>query len=234
MIKNIYGNGCSFMSDWEYKDTNQANFLDLLGKQHSLTVHNAGKPGSCNQRIIRSSMRDAITLDNETLMVIQLTFLHRTEKFSEVTAANQWKFDFQDFKESVKPYKEKEIHNQSYAKEFIKQFNELAEFVCLTSSLLGLTSFLKLRKIPYFIFAYQPLMLNPSESIKDSLLYHELSKDNCILELLQDSLISRLGQGDWYWDANGTNGEIGHLNSNGHKAAFKLINHLIIPSVSQE
>ena len=230
-IKKIYGNGCSFIADTIPRDTAPPGYLEMLAHDFGWEYHNAGKPGSCNRRIIRSTLRDSINLDSQCLVLLQLTWLHRTERPAQKNGFNDWKFDMQDFFVGVKPLNHQELEPEEaeFAKQHVLHYDPLAAMTNLTSDLLMLTSYLKHRQIPYLCFAYLPL-LDPGQSrtIENNLLDYELAKDPCVINMLSDSLISHMGPGDWYYDADGNKDEIGHFNSHGHRTAASVIKNLLI------
>jgi hypothetical protein len=73
----LYSNSCSFGAPGQCHDV----YSDYVAKEYSATLINKGVSGSCNRRIIRSSLRDLIELKNKSDIValIGLTFISRTE-----------------------------------------------------------------------------------------------------------------------------------------------------------
>lgn len=75
----VYSNSCSF----GLPPLSQPAYSDLIAKNLSATAINRGRPGSCNRRIIRSSLRDLIELKQESnsriLALIGLSYFFRTE-----------------------------------------------------------------------------------------------------------------------------------------------------------
>lgn len=76
-MKIVYSNSCSF------GDPNQNHkiYCDHVADNYSAKIINRGIQGSCNRRIIRSSIRDLNELDDKSdvLALIGLTFISRTE-----------------------------------------------------------------------------------------------------------------------------------------------------------
>lgn len=73
----VYSNSCSFGAPQEHK-----TYSDHISEYYNATLINHGIGGSCNRRIIRSSLRDLIDLkkqDDNILVLIGLTFISRTE-----------------------------------------------------------------------------------------------------------------------------------------------------------
>ena len=75
MIQRIVTNGCSYMHYHALGEGHRdlANLLNIKNSE-SLAMN-----GSCNSRIIRSTLRDCYTTNQPTLYVIGLTFFHRFE-----------------------------------------------------------------------------------------------------------------------------------------------------------
>ena len=78
MINTVYSNSCSFGAP------NQGHkvYADYVAEKFNATVINQGIPGSCNRRIIRSTLRDLIDLSStqqNILALIGLSFVSRTE-----------------------------------------------------------------------------------------------------------------------------------------------------------
>jgi hypothetical protein len=221
---HVYTNGCSFTGDWYRRDRGELTYGNFIANRYQTTFHNAGKPNSCNRRIIRSTVRDSINFPPNTLALIQLTFLHRTEQYSAVNDINSWKFDKEDYYESVKPQEGGEFMTA-----FVNQFDSRAEFTSLSSDVLMLTSYFKQRNVSYAIYAFPSLVENAlhQQELADKLLTYELAKDLAVLNILDDSLFKRLSPGDYFYDANGSAGEIGHCNTQGHKAIAEILTQLI-------
>jgi len=221
---HVYANGCSFTGDWYRRDCGETVYGNLIANQYQATFHNAGKPNSCNRRIIRSTVRDSINFPPNTLALIQLTFLHRTEQYSAVTDTNSWKFDREDYHESIKPQEGGEFMTA-----FVNQFDSRAEFTSLSSDVLTLTSYFKQKNISYLIYAFPTLVENSvhQQELAGTSLTYELNKDSAVMNILNDSLFKRLSPGDYFYDANGLAGEIGHCNTQGHKAIAEILTQLI-------
>lgn len=225
-IQQIYGNGCSFIRDkLPLHPDHMPGYLDLLAESLSVPCINAGLPGSCNRRIIRSTLRDSLNHDSSTLFIIQLTHLHRTERASERNGTNDWKFDREDYFESVKPLNESiEPHNAAYVKHHLRYFDERAAMTDLTADVLMLAAWFRDRGIPYYIFPYLPLISSENaQELQDHYLDIQARHDPCVMPLLDQSLAYKIGPGDWYYDADGTRFDVGHFNLSGHQRAHDLL-----------
>lgn len=68
-------NGCSYMQAYAIGN----GHVDLAKKLNISTAVSLAKPGSCNSRIIRTTLKDSYLTIEKTLYIIGLTFLGRTE-----------------------------------------------------------------------------------------------------------------------------------------------------------
>ena len=93
-MKRLIVNGCSYMNHYA-----QGNGHHDLA--NSLGIHHADDlsfPGSCNDRIIRTTLRDSYHTDQRTFYILGMTFLNRTEMpiLKNTTTDGRWK-SFQNF-----------------------------------------------------------------------------------------------------------------------------------------
>ena len=224
-IKHIYANGCSFTNDDYIKHTlKQSCYPKLLGEHYQIDVTNAGRPGSCNRRIIRNTLRDSFKFDNGTLVLLQLTFLFRTEKPYTEDPLTEWKMQHatEEYHESIKDNPAEE-HNQEFFEMFYRYYDECAEITNLATDLIMLTGYFRNRNIPYFIFPYQNLV-QPwvLRKMKDNQLLAKLSEDSCILNIMSENLLDLIGPGNWYYDQ-----PRGHLDQYGHVKAAEVLANLL-------
>lgn len=229
-LKRIYTNGCSFTHDnYIYYDLNSVGYGNILADRYNVDYLNMGLPGSCNRRIIRTTLRDAIEFTKDTLVIVQLTLLQRTEKAFTPGQNNEWKLEntqsYQEYHESIKGDIQENL-NQEYYKTHVKFFDERAEVTNLAADLLMLTAFLKNKHIPYYIFNYPPLVSRATaDQIYNDRLQVELRKDSNIMNILSDSVVTQLGSGNWYYDA--PKNSWGHLNPDGHNLVAEILNQVI-------
>jgi hypothetical protein len=157
------------------------------------------------------------------MVIVQLTFLSRTEKPFTPGQGNEWKLQgtTEEYHESIKA-NPAEFLNQEYYQNYLRFFDERAELTNLAADLIMLSSYLNSKNIPYFIFPYVQLSTDPAVCIQHDLLQKTLSQDEYVLDILKDSLIDRLGPGDWYYDSYP-----GHLNVQGHRRAAELLQTLM-------
>lgn len=232
-ITHLYTNGCSFTYDnYVYHDLKSFTYGDNLAKSYGTSFSNMGLPGSCNRRIIRTTLRDSLEFDSNTLVIVQLTILNRTEKTFTPGQDNEWKMynnqSLEEYHESIKGNDREKI-NQEYYKTHIKFFDERAELTNLTADLIMLTAYLQKQNIPYYVFSYQPLAPdNIIDQIYNDRFQQQLRKDPRIMNILTDSLTDRLGKGVWYYDES--DNAPGHLNPGGHVRAAEILQPLISAS----
>jgi hypothetical protein len=230
-IQKLYGNGCSFTND------NHANltlrvplYLDHIGHKFNLKItKNAGLPGSCNRRIIRTTLRDALNFDSSTLVLVQLTQLQRSEKAYTPGQQNAWKMEnsYEEYHESIKAGSIEPL-NAKYFENYARYYDECAAVTDLAADLIMLTAFLQHKQIPYFIFPYSTMInTNTLLKVKDNRLQVELAKNSNVMNILTDCLLNKLGDGKWFYDADETMHSLGHLNGEGHKATANLLQQIL-------
>jgi hypothetical protein len=230
-LSQIYTNGCSFTYDNHiYYDLKSLTYGDILANQRNVTFSNMGLPGACNRRIVRTTLRDALIFDSGTLVIVQLTSLDRTEKAFTAGQENDWKINCVqsqgEYHESLKSNSPGDL-NQAYFKTHIKFFDERAALNDLAADLIMLTGYLQKQHIPYYVFSYQPLASRDIiDQVYNDRFQQTLRQDPNVMDILNDSLVERLGPGDWYYDVSPK--FIGHLNPSGHVRAAEILDQLII------
>jgi hypothetical protein len=224
MIEHLYINGCSFAMDYGIRDQGIKQYADLLSSQNKWTLTNAAIPGSCNQRIIRSTVKDAVNFLPNTLAIISLSTLERTEigleEKQHQLGHHLWHHDY------FVPIKHGWVGDDrvsSYAREFYRLFDWYSSFMNLSTGVFLLTQLFKQQNIQYLIFNYKEQLLSTQQSqVHHHPVLQKLEKDYRVLNLSSDHLTKQLGSGDWYYDGNP-----GHLNELGHARAAIIIQDLI-------
>jgi len=152
----LYSNGCSYTANFGLERDNR--YPVLIANYFGWTVEDRAIPGSCNSKIIRSSMRDCINLlerKEPIVALIQLTHRERFEYAGTPTKENHWKYGglshdnleidpkIHDEYESVSPLDEKNWPSEivSYAKQSIALQKITALNSDLLCSVVGLSSF---------------------------------------------------------------------------------------------
>jgi hypothetical protein len=220
MIKHLYVNGCSFVRDI----TMHEHFVNLMAQQCGWSHTNAGWPGSCNRRIIRTTLKHSLEFDHTTQVVVSLSFLSRTE----INVYKNWdptdpRMPGEDWFQGIKTDHTGEQF-RDYREAWIRNFDDYGEIINLATDVLMLTKHLRLRNIPYLIYSYRPglIPLRLQSILKQHPVFQELRRDPNVLDLFEDSLCGRLAAGNWWYD-----GINGHLDSAGHAHAADVLLKLI-------
>jgi hypothetical protein len=190
----LYSNGCSF-TDWRHIPREQ-RYPVIIGERMNWSVHDRGLPGSCNSRIIRTTIRDCCELikTNEPIVaLIQLSFLSRYEYAGTPTPSNRWKYENGDLFESISLGK---IHDSdsdvvnSWIKSTLLLHNDAAAYSQLFASLVGLTAFFRQHNIRYYIYngPAQNNIFEPTD------LYHYLKQDPGVLDLQTFNMLALTGR----------------------------------------
>lgn len=194
----LYSNGCSYTANMKLLP--EQKYPYLLSQRLHYQLRTAAIAGSCNRRIIRSTIRDCANLvnqDQQVFALIQLTHLHRTEYAGVRTVENQYKYSYDenqfeyDLYEGLKPNDLNEVPKrvQQWAELGFGLHNESAEFTRLCADLLGLASFFKSKNIGYCIFSGPAIQVSCQDT-----LYKELQKDNHVLDLLKFNMLGLTGE----------------------------------------
>ena len=154
MILYVNGDSYSVVSDGK-------KYSDFLGESLGRTVINNAIPGSCNDRIFRTSLRDLIELKSkhsDVIAVISLSFPIRTELWDQHIKHNKFVNDgeftsiqpvnsktwFYDNTISVGKYTE-------FCKQFLTYYNIEAETVKLLQNIILLATWCKQHNVTYVI-----------------------------------------------------------------------------------
>lgn len=162
MIVYVNGDSFPYMSDGK-------RYSDYLSEAFNCESVNSSIGGSCNSRIIRTTLRDLIELkkkDPDILAVISMSFTIRTELWDEETQAGYWKqcndggFASYSFAVGTHWFTDGIITNkgipatmQAYAKQWLINFDIEAETTNLLSQCLLLTNWLKSNNIKYVLLS---------------------------------------------------------------------------------
>jgi len=230
MIEHLYTNGCSHTMDYEMRQQGIKQYADLLSDQNGWTLNNCALPGTCNQRIIRATVKDAVNFPPNTLALISLTYLDRTEiGIEQELRASEHPLWHQDYFVPIKSDGwTGDDQVKSYAKEYYKLFDWYSAFVNLATGVFLLTQLFKQRNIHYLIFNYNiQLTLSQQAQLQHHAILQELEKDSGVLSIVEDCLTKHIGPGNWYYDRN-----TGHFDESGHAHAARVITQLINQHVS--
>jgi hypothetical protein len=224
MIEHLYVNGCSYAMDYDIREQGIKQYADLLSSQNGWTLNNSALPGTSNQRIIRSTVKDAVDFSPNTLAIISLTVLDRTEiGLEEEKHQEGHRLWHHDYFVPIRAGWNADSRVDAYSNEFYKLFDWYSSFMNLATGVFLLTQMFKQRNIQYLIFNYQ-LQLTPPQQlqVQHHPVVQELEKDPRVLNLVSDQLTEHLGTGKWYRDY-----DRGHLNAEGHACAAAIIQELI-------
>jgi hypothetical protein len=212
--------------DYQIREQGIKQYADLLSTKNEWTLDNHALPGTCNQRIIRSTVKDAVNFPPNTIALISLTYLDRTEigLEEEEPRSPEQALWHQDYFVPIKS--DGWLGNprvKSYAKEYYKLFDWYSSFINLAAGVLLLTQLFKQRNIQYLIFNYNAQLNSSQQSqIQNHPTVQELEKDFRVLSIVSDHLTKHLGPSNWYYDRH-----LGHLNESGHAQAARVIQDLI-------
>ena len=189
----LYSNGCSF-TDWRFIPR-EHRYPIIIGERLGWTVHDRGLPGSCNSRIVRTTIRDCCALLDKRepiVALIQLSFLNRYEYAGTPTADNRWKYENGDKFESLTPGKlydgESELV-QTWFRSNLLLHNDEAAYMQLFASIIGLVGFFRQHNIRYYIYngPAQNNVFEPTD------LYQYLKKDPGVLDLQTFNMLALTG-----------------------------------------
>lgn len=162
----VYSNSCSFGEIQSHPV-----YSDIVAKHFEANLVNNGQSGSCNRRIIRSSLRDLNDLKNQdqVLLLLGLTFISRTEIWRPDLDANQndghfysiqvqhQKFDWSvnNLIDTIIPdiHQSADASIRDYYREWLLHYNPEAEVTNLLTDIIMLTGWCKSNNIPYVVFS---------------------------------------------------------------------------------
>jgi hypothetical protein len=131
-------------------------YADFLGDHLHATVINAGKSGSCNSRIFRTSIRDLLELQkqDEITAVISLGAAFRSELWRPQIPVidNDGHFNSFQITSLDKDDKFNSSDQIKFFKEWFKWYNDEAEITNVCTQLIMFVAFLEKNKINYLIW----------------------------------------------------------------------------------
>ena len=231
----IYVNGDSYatMSDGK-------RYSEFLGEHYNCASINNAISGSCNSRILRTSLRDLMELkkiEDSIVAVISLTFLLRTElwdtlyqnkfindgdfKSVQTTLSKRWFYD----KESLPINKYKD-----YLEQWLRWYNVEAETVNLIKEIILLTSWCRLNGIRYTVFSGPPQEPIDFQTPFVESFYKEMINDANVMNIFTNSFTEYCNLNGFVpidnhtQEIHGTTYAIGHHGEKAHKA---FADHLI-------
>lgn len=162
----VYSNSCSFGAVQGH-----TIYPDVVAENVSAQLINRGANGSCNRRIIRTTLRDLNELKSKdnVLLLLGLTFISRTEIWrSELSANNNdghfysirsnysnFNWSLQGLVDTIVPniHEHTDPNVKDYYREWLAHFNPEAEVTNLLTDILMLTGWCKSNNIQYVVFS---------------------------------------------------------------------------------
>jgi hypothetical protein len=254
----VYSNSCSYDSADTLKthggttdvNSNRKTYSELVAASLCADHTWGGKNGSCNRRIIRTTLRDLIKIkqyNEPVLALIGLSFISRTELWQPSIVAGESDGHFHSiniqhkkfhWKDGLIKTKIENIHEhveniaiKEYYKNWLAHFQPEASVTDLLADIIMLTGWAKQHNIPYIIFANaNKLPSGPDvgyESPFINSLITEVDHDPNIINLREFSFTSYAhdcGFKPFDYDLYGPHG---HPDENGHAIfAKKLLAHI--------
>jgi len=136
-------------------------YADFIAEHFGAKLIQKGLSGSCNQRIIRTTVRDLLEIheNEDVLVLLSVSSIYRTEYWSSKSISNDGHFSSIRIWETF--YDKHSPNIAAFAKEFSLLHNDEAEMTNLYCSLVMLTSFLKSKGYRYLIWngpsTYKPV-----------------------------------------------------------------------------
>jgi len=239
----LYSNSCSFGAPQEHEV-----YGNFVAKHVGAKFINAGVSGSCNRRIIRTALRDLLTLKNidQCVALIGLTLIERTELWQPEKPANSndghfhsiipthkslnWSNGLIDnIVPNIADYAD--ITVRDYYKNWLIHFNPESVVTDLLTDLLMFAGWARANQVRYVIFSNMAVLPGPNKvgytSPFMSSLVAELQQDKNIIDPWTFSFSTyALSQGFIPKD-HSTYGVHGHPGYEAHEIFGKyLINHI--------
>jgi len=180
----VYSNSCSF------GESNQGHeiYPELVANHYNATLINQGLSGSCNRRIIRSSVRDLLDIkkeqNKEIICLIGLTFISRTELWQPKIPAKNNDGNFHSITVDFKKHnwssglintRIKNIHLtappevQEYYKQWLLHMSKEAIVTDLVTDIILFNSFCQQQNIKLLIWSNAQLWPQPPEVSVDDI-----------------------------------------------------------------
>ena len=196
----VYSNSCSFGAS----DQGHKIYPEVVAENFSAQLINCGLPGSCNRRIIRTTLRDLVELKNQhknILVLLGLTFISRTELWQPwVTPVNNdghflsiavehKKIDWSanGLIDTIVPGVSKlaDSRLQKYYKQWLDHYHPESAMTDLLTDLIMFTGWAKNNNIQYIIFSNVDVLPGDDKVGYNSpfieSLKHEIENDKCVI-----------------------------------------------------
>jgi hypothetical protein len=173
----LYSNGCSYTANFDL--TVDQRYPAIIAKRLGCKYQEAAEPGSCNRRIIRTTIQDCLKLQGQdVLALIQLSHLGRTEYPSQENPLDD---PFFSIKSNDTVYAPEDA--KKYAEYYWRLHSDQQMLINQVTDLIGLVSFFKQQNIKYLIY------LGPRENdlwaehLKSDARFRYLNSDPGVVDL---------------------------------------------------
>ena len=237
----IYINGCSYSTV-----SNGNRYSEFLSKHYNCPVINNAAGGSCNKRILRSSVRDLIDLQKKyknITVILSLSFLLRTEVWDPLHTREKFRelndgdfISLQAAHSKTSAIKDSIQHDRykKFVTGWLEWYDAKAETINLLTELIMFTGWCKTQGIRYIIFSGPPQQSVDFTTSDIKLLYDTISKDPNILDMFNLSFTEYCINNNFVpideftQDVNGTIKIVGHHGESAHKqwARFLIENYI--------
>ena len=188
----LYTNGCSYTANFDL--ARRDRYPIILAEQLGWQCVDKAEPGSCNRRIVRTTIEDCVKLrsqSNEKIVaLIQLSHLNRTEY---PTVKNPLPDPFYSIKpNNVNSHVPEDA--KKYSDYYWRLHNDHHILVNLITDLIGLISYFKQNDIQYLLY------LGPDENniyvdnVKDDVRFKFLNSELGVLDLAGFNMLALTGE----------------------------------------
>lgn len=146
----LYSNGCSYTANFNL--LRDQRYPLILSKRLGWDCVDRAEPGSCNSRIIRTTINDCINLKKKSQDIVALVQLSHLSRFEYPTNDNPIKDPFYSVKVGDPTNTSLPNEIQKYLDSYWKIYDDYQILVNLVISLIGLTNFLSAQQIKYFLY----------------------------------------------------------------------------------
>jgi hypothetical protein len=189
----IYVNGDSYI----HNANGGRNIASFLSEYTNNDVTDCSIPGSCNNRILRTSLRDLLVLKQmhkNITAFIGLTYIFRSDVWDTINQPKRWKNsnDGEFASYQLMNFNEPQIPNylKPYAQQWAKWYHSEAEITKLLQGVILLSAWCKTNNITLRIFSSTSIdQLIDIEAPFIKPFYIEISKDANLIDLFNFSLI---------------------------------------------
>lgn len=196
----LYSNGCSHTANFDLIRNDR--YPIILSNRLGWSCVDRAEPGSCNSRIIRTSIEDCIKLksrtDEKIFAMIQLSYLFRTEYPDDTNPLGDPFY-------SIKPGILSGLTDNviEYSNLYWKLHNDRQLLINVLTGLVGLTSYFSQNKIDYLIYLGPNENFIYSSNLKNDVRFDYLKKDPGILDLEKFYMLDILEKKDQHPDRLG-------------------------------